>query len=71
MLGRGCFRDIVHGMKDDSAIGARVTVHLILLQLMPYFLTGFASFALLRYIFHKMGLDNPDAIGKEFDSQDP
>ena len=53
--------------KDDYPILARILYIVIFIQLVPFLLTGFSAFAFLRYFFHKIGLDNANAIGKEFD----
>ena len=69
IAGHFLYPAIVQSMRDSFPIMARVLVTVAVVQFVPYFLTGFVAFAFLRYIFHKMGLDNADAIGKEFDSQ--
>ena len=38
--------------------------------ILPYFLAGFVVFGLLRYVYHKMNLDNPDAVRKEFQTRE-
>ena len=57
-------------MRDNSPILARVLAYSALVEFVPLFLTGFFAFAMLRYIFHCLKLDNADAIGKEFEKQE-
>ena len=54
--------------KDGDLLASRVAASMILVSFIPYFLTGFVAFAFLRYIFSKLCIDNADAIGKEFNS---
>ena len=55
--------------KNDDVILVRVLLTIVLVQFVPYFFMGFAIFGFLRYIFSKMGLDNSNALGKEFYSR--
>ena len=45
---------------------SRGIIFFMLVQVVPYFLTGFVCFGLLRFIFNKVNLDNKEALGKEF-----
>ena len=61
------FPDIVSQMREDGTpIATRVLTCVVLVQTLPYFLTGFVAFGFLRYLFSKLHLDNPNALGKEF-----
>ncbi len=52
--------------EDGTPLFTRVLTSVLLVQTVPYFLTGFAAFSFLRFCFSKLGLDNPNALGKEF-----
>jgi len=71
IIGHFVFPNIVASMRDSSPMVTRITVEVLLVETLPYFTTGFAAFALLRYVSSKMGLDNADALGKEFEPQEP
>ena len=52
--------------EDGTPLFTRVLTSVLLVQTVPYFLTGFVAFGFLRFCFSKLGLDNPSALGKEF-----
>ena len=56
--------------ENDAPIMSRMIINVLLVQTLPYFLTGFVAFGFLRYIFSKLDLDNVEALGKEFEPQD-
>lgn len=55
IAGHYLFPPIVSEMRENgSPMTSRVAVYLILVQIIPYFATGFVIFGLLRFIFNKM-----------------
>ena len=48
-----------------------MVVQVALVQVVPYFMTGFVAFAFLRSVLHKLTMDNHRGLGKEFEHQDP
>ena len=53
-------------LAEDDQLFLSALLRSIYHTMFPYFLTSFVVFGLLRYVFHKMKLDNPDAVRKEF-----
>lgn len=53
-------------LADDDQLFLSALLRSIYHVILPYFLSSFVVFGLLRYMFHKMKLDNPDAARKEF-----
>lgn len=69
--GHFLFTGFVYKMHEHTPLSSRVIVTVVLVQVVPYFMTGFAAFAFLRICLHKMGMDNSKALGKEFEHLDP
>ena len=53
-------------MADEDQMFLSALLRSLYQVILPYFMAGFVVFGLLRYAFHKMNLDNPDAVRKEF-----
>lgn len=71
IIGHYIFPLLVASMRENNApILSRIIVNVLLVQTLPYFLTGFVAFGFLRYLFSKLDLDNAEALGKEFQPQD-
>ncbi len=67
MIGNSVFPKVIYEMKDEVAEPGRVALYAILANFLPFFLTGFVEFGFMRLLFTKLGLDNAEAIGKEFE----
>ena len=53
-------------LADEDQLFLSALLRSIYHVVFPYFMASFVVFGLLRYVFHKMKLDNPDAVRKEF-----
>ena len=51
---------------EMSKGASNFTTGLLLCFMLPAFSLGFTTFALLRFVIHKLKLDNPLSVGKEF-----
>ena len=70
VLGHYFFPLILASVQDSSTIEMRVSWAAMGVQGGPYAYAGFVTFGFLRYVFTRMGLDNADALGKEFEPKD-
>ena len=57
-------------MVTDDSIFGKALVHSIFFTIIPYFTASFIAFGLLRYVFHRMKLDNEEGHRLEFQTRE-
>lgn len=57
-------------MVSDAHIFGKALVHSIFNIMLPYFIASFIAFGLLRYVFHRLKLDNEEGHRLEFQTRE-